>query len=157
VYPTRAVGWSGTLWALELGGKPLSRIADRGSMRQAPESCWWWRCRTDMCSGVLLLSSHASDDDGTTESTLPVAWRRCRVMLAMALPRRRWPWCDVVAWVMLVMALLRRHWPWHDVAAESCWRLRCRVDVSRCMMSLSMTMLMWHLVWSTYKYCVKRK
>jgi hypothetical protein len=75
-------------------------------MRQTPESYWRLRCyRGDIDYGALLLLSHASD--GAAES----CWRwRCRVMLVMALPRRRWPWRDVIA--------------------KSCWRWRYRVSLA---------------------------
>jgi hypothetical protein len=48
---------------------------------------------------VMALPSHA--DDGAADAMLAVARCRCRVMVAMTLPRRHWPWCDV--------------------ATESCW------------------------------------
>jgi hypothetical protein len=40
VYPSRAVGWSGTPQAPKSGGEPPSWIAGRGSTCQALESCW---------------------------------------------------------------------------------------------------------------------
>jgi hypothetical protein len=36
VYPSRAIGWSDTFLVTKPGGEPLSRIASRGSTRQAP-------------------------------------------------------------------------------------------------------------------------
>jgi hypothetical protein len=101
----------------------------------AAESCWLWHYR----------------------ATLAMAWCRYLVMLAMVLPRRRWPWrhvtaescCDGatevtlgVAWchcqVLLAMVLPRQRWPWRDVISESCWWwCRCyRVDVGHGAMSL---------------------
>jgi hypothetical protein len=56
-----------------IGGEPLSQIAGRGSMLQAPESRWRRCCRDDIGRGVMSLPSHA--DDGVAEET----WPRCNV------------------------------------------------------------------------------
>jgi hypothetical protein len=66
------------------------------------ESCWC--CRVNVGRGTMSLLSHAGDgvlsppshaSDGVGEVTLAVALSM--TMLAMALSRRRWPWCDVAA------------------------------------------------------------
>jgi hypothetical protein len=36
-----------------------------------------------------------------------------------------------------VMVLSRQWWSWRDVAIDTCWRWRCRGDISRGVMSLS--------------------
>jgi hypothetical protein len=132
-----------------------------------------YRCR------VMLMMAlpwwHWSWHDVTAES----CWRWCHwVLLVMALPRRHCPWRNVA---------VESCWRWRyqgdmgrgamslsshvgDDAAESCWRWHYRGDVGRVVMSLIshatndvakmmllMTMLTWHLVWSAYKYWVKRK
>jgi hypothetical protein len=61
----------------------------------AAKSCWWWHCRGDVGRGVMSLPCHAGDD--IAEATFTVVWCRYRVMLAMALPRRRYLWHDAVA------------------------------------------------------------
>jgi hypothetical protein len=58
---------------------------------------------------MTSLSNFAGD--GAAESTLVMARHHYRVLLAMALPSR--------------------HWPWHDVVAESCWRWHCQVVIRR--------------------------
>jgi hypothetical protein len=41
-----------------IDGEPPSRIAGRGNMLQAPESCWRRCCRDDVGRGVMSLPSH---------------------------------------------------------------------------------------------------
>jgi hypothetical protein len=79
-----------------------------------PSQCWQWRYQGNVCCGMMSLSSHVGD--GIAEEMLAMAQCRCRVMLGMELPRR--------------------HWPWHDVIAESCWQCHCQSNVSSGAMSL---------------------
>jgi hypothetical protein len=54
-----------------IGGEPLSQITSRGSMLQAPESCWRRCCRDDIGHGVISLPSYAGN--GAAEATW--SWR----------------------------------------------------------------------------------
>jgi hypothetical protein len=102
-----------------ISGEPLSQTTGWGSMHQAPESCWWWRCRADVDSStaevmlgatrcryrddvgciVISLLSHA--DDSILEAMLVVT--RCRWWVMLMVRSHRWAMDEGDATPMVVL------------------------------------------------------
>jgi hypothetical protein len=117
--------------------------------------CWgdlivaWCRCRVML---VTALLSHVGDD--TVESMLVVVWCRCRVMLAWRCQG------DMAVACSRRQVMMVRHYRGDLVVV--CCRVMLPMtlpsladdgaDEAMLAVTLSTTILIWHLVWSTYRY-----